>query len=110
MKVGCNAREEMFLDRSLGALFGFVRGSLLICLVYIFVVGFVYDEKPEWIEGRSVKLVEIGSSQLMKLNPKKMDMNFDIDALLKKTQGAEDGYSDADRQRMEDLIKHGITE
>lgn len=67
----------MFLDRSLGVFFGFVRAALLVCLGYIFIVGFVYDSKPDWLQGKSVKIVEIGAKQLMKWNPKNLDLNIE---------------------------------
>jgi membrane protein required for colicin V production len=123
--------DGLFLDRSLGVLFGFIRGGLFVCLGYIFVVGFIYDEKPEWIRGRSVKLVEIGSKQLMKLNPKNIEI--DLDKLLPKKDDKEvtkskklsgnknikdkigsmlidegDGYSDEIRNQVEQLISDDI--
>ncbi|MCV6599055.1 MAG: CvpA family protein [Alphaproteobacteria bacterium] len=106
--------DGLFLDRSLGTLFGIVRGSLLICLSYIFVVGFVYEYRPEWVRGKSVKLVEIGAKNLVKLNPKNMNIDFDNVFSKVKNVGKEnkeekqEGYSDRTRKQVEDLIKNGI--
>jgi membrane protein required for colicin V production len=76
--------DGLFLDRSLGVLFGLVRGSLFVCLGYIFVAGFIYDEKPDWIKGDTVKIVELGSKHLIKLNPKNMDIDFSFDRIADK--------------------------
>ena len=78
--------DGLFLDRSLGVLFGLLRGSLFVCLGYIFVVGFIYDEKPEWIEGDTVTLVELGSEKLMQLNPKNIEIDFNFDNFVKEVE------------------------
>jgi len=118
-------QNSMFLDRSLGILFGIIRGALLICLGYIFIVGFMYDTKPSWIKGKTVKLIEIGSSQLIKLNPKDMSIDLfskddkekirGVKAMVDpKTYITEDlmktnnGYSDEVRDRMKELIENDI--
>lgn len=101
--------DGLFLDRSLGVLFGLIRGVLLICLGYIFLVGFIYEEKPTWVKGKFVKLVEIGSSQLVKLNPKNIEVDLDkiMPKRKKKTDDGE-GYTDEERKQVEELIENGI--
>jgi membrane protein required for colicin V production len=103
--------DGLFLDRSLGVLFGLIRGALLICLGYIFIVGFIYDKKPDWIQGKSVGLVEYASKQLTKLNPKDIKIDLDKKSSKKKedskaTEGQ--GYSDKIRKEMEELLINDI--
>ncbi len=99
--------DGLFLDKSLGVLFGIIRGSLFVCLGYIFIVGFIYDEKPDWIKGSTTKIVEIGSKQLVKLNPKNIEIDFG-DIIPKSKKKDESGYSDETRQQIEDLINDDI--
>lgn len=59
------------VDRSLGFLFGLLRGALVVVIAYI-GVGLVYpeDERPAWIsEARSMELVEPGAALLTALIP-----------------------------------------
>ncbi len=59
------------LDRSLGLLFGFLRGAVLVCLAWIALVVFVPREQhPPWIaEARALPLVEQGADLLVSLVP-----------------------------------------
>ena len=59
------------LDRSLGFLFGILRGAVLVCLAYI-VVGWAWTpaEQPHWLrEARSLPVVESGATLLRSLVP-----------------------------------------
>src|SRR5215468_5306907 len=62
------------LDRTLGLLFGLVRGVILACLVYI-GVGWALPEasRPPWIkEARTGSLLQIGADKLKALVPNSM--------------------------------------
>ena len=60
------------IDRSLGFLFGLLRGAVVICIAYLVLVELVpVAERPIWIqEARSRPPVEIGANLLIKLVPK----------------------------------------
>lgn len=125
--------DGLFLDRSLGVLFGVIRGALLVCLGYIFIVGFIYTEKPDWMKGQTLKVVEFGAKELIKLNPKnvnweKLAGNFETDLNLEdfmpdlkkdiksskeikeiyEEEISGEGYSEKVRQQVEDLIKNDL--
>lgn len=59
------------LDRSLGFVFGLVRGAVLVCLLFIGVEWLVKPEQqPDWLRNaRSLPLVVWGSDQLRSLVP-----------------------------------------
>ncbi len=59
------------LDRSLGLLFGFLRGAVLVCLAWIPLAVFVpREDHPSWIaEARALPLVEQGAGLLISLVP-----------------------------------------
>ena len=60
------------IDRSLGFLFGLLRGALIVCIAYI-GLGMFYpqDHRPQWIsEARSMELIEPGAALLVALIPK----------------------------------------
>ncbi|MCE2492691.1 MAG: CvpA family protein [Alphaproteobacteria bacterium] len=59
------------IDRSLGFLFGLLRGAVVICIAYLVLVQLVpVAERPIWIqEARSRPPVEIGANLLIKLVP-----------------------------------------
>ena len=59
------------LDRSLGFLFGIIRGVVLVCLAYI-LIGWIWtpEERPAWLqEARSIPLIEGGAGILRSLVP-----------------------------------------
>ncbi len=69
------------LDRSLGFLFGALRGAVLVCLVYLGTVWVLspaeeetaedQDPRPQWLlEARSLPLIEEGSEIIKSLVPK----------------------------------------
>jgi len=59
------------LDRSLGFVFGLVRGAVLVCLLFIGVQWLVKPEQqPDWLRNaRSLPLVVWGADQLRSLVP-----------------------------------------
>jgi membrane protein required for colicin V production len=66
------------LDRFLGLIFGVIRGGLIVCIIYIFVVWFQRDKPmPQWIqEARYSAWVEKCSDWLMNLVPEKKRIEF----------------------------------
>lgn len=59
------------LDRSLGFVFGLLRGAVLVCLLFIGVQWLVKpDQQPDWLRNaRSLPLVVWGADQLRALVP-----------------------------------------
>ena len=60
------------VDRSLGLVFGLLRGGLVICLFYLLLAWLIPDrrDRPDWIEqARSLPLVERGAELLLSLLP-----------------------------------------
>ena len=59
------------LDRTLGLLFGLLRGVILACLVYVVVTWAVPEaNRPIWIkEARTASLLQIGADKLKALVP-----------------------------------------
>lgn len=60
-----------FLDRSLGFLFGLVRGAVIVCVAYLGLVWLMPPhEQPGWLhEARSMPLIERGAAMLRGLVP-----------------------------------------
>ncbi len=51
-----------FLDRSLGALFGFLRGAVVVSVAYLILVAVLRDDQPDWIaDAKSRPLVAWGA-------------------------------------------------
>lgn len=59
------------LDRSLGFLFGLLRGAVLVCLAWLVMAWLVQpDERPEWIvKAKVTPAVEAGAALLVALVP-----------------------------------------
>jgi membrane protein required for colicin V production len=59
------------LDRSLGFLFGILRGIVLICLVYLVIEWSMPPEKPaKWLkQARSMPLIEVGVGLMKAMVP-----------------------------------------
>jgi len=62
------------LDRSLGFLFGLLRGAVVICLAYLILVQFVPpDEHPAWLqEARAMPVVRYGTRIIVRLTPEQV--------------------------------------
>lgn len=60
-----------FLDRSLGLLFGILRGAVLICLAYLAVEMMMpRDQQPAWLRSaRVMPVIEAGAALLSSLVP-----------------------------------------
>lgn len=117
------------LDRSMGALFGVVRGLLIICVAYL-VTTWVIPQKnlPDWVQqARSRPLVEYGASILANITPAEIidSLNGEheppldrsmIDGLkdrlpaptLGREQNDGQGYRPKEREDLERLIEHNI--
>lgn len=63
------------LDRSLGFLFGLVRGALIVCLIYLGVEFLMTpEEQPKWIrEAKSMPLILRGTDTLRGLIPDNLE-------------------------------------
>ena len=67
------------VDRSLGFLFGLLRGALIAVIAYI-GLGMVYpeDDQPEWVlEARSMELIRPGAAMLTELIPESFTISGD---------------------------------
>jgi membrane protein required for colicin V production len=114
------------LDRSLGMVFGLLRGAVLVCMAWLALSWTVpRDDYPKWLlEARSLPLVERGALMLIDLvpphlrpkggfpgmNPTSLSGTSLLDALINpqpKGAGPEEqpGYKDDQRQDMQQLIE-----
>lgn len=59
------------LDRSLGFLFGIIRGAFFVCLAYLILIQFLpVAEHPSWIaQTRAVPVIQYGSQILSRIIP-----------------------------------------
>lgn len=116
-----------FLDRSLGFLFGIVRGAVIVCIAYLGLSWMVPpDEQPVWLHSaRSMPLIEAGAGILRTLIPdnaaeaaenvqgkaEKMLETEKVfrDMLTKEPEGSQtgdaEGYNRGERLEMERLIE-----
>jgi membrane protein required for colicin V production len=62
------------LDRSVGLLFGFVRGALLVCVAWLILVWVMpREDHPAWLtQARTLPMVERGGSLLVGLLPERL--------------------------------------
>ncbi len=114
------------LDRSLGFLFGIVRGAVLVSLAYVFVeMAQPVSEQPPWLRSaRSMPVIEAGARLLRSLIPdddddaandarEKEQKILDTEKAMRqmlsaqpkgKDTGAPGGYGPHERRDMERLI------
>ena len=118
------------LDRSVGFVFGLLRGALVVCLVFL-VYGLLSPagERPGWIEeARLTPIIDQGSLLLIDLAPEAWDLDRE-DFLIRTRNAAadealrsysdlidpeapgedddaasEEGYDEADRSALESII------
>lgn len=118
------------LDRSVGFVFGLVRGALVVCLVFL-VYGLLAPagERPGWIEeARLTPVIDRGSLLLIELAPEEWDLDSE-DFLIRTRNAAaeealrsysdlidpqapasdadaegEEGYNEEDRSALESII------
>ncbi len=123
------------VDRSLGFLFGLLRGVIIVCLTYLLMAWILpKEEQPEWLcSALTIPLVEKGADQLLRLIPEgaveigdashlRCENQRMLESLTRdenqrmlksltsprprgKTQNSKDGYSDTQRQDMDRLFE-----
>ena len=123
------------VDRSLGFLFGLLRGVIIVCLTYLLMAWILpKEEQPEWLcSALTIPLVEKGTDQLLRLIPEgaveigdashlRCENQRMLESLTRdenqrmlksltspsprgKTQNSKDGYSDTQRQDMDRLFE-----
>lgn len=115
------------LDRSLGFLFGIIRGAVIVCIAYLGLSWFVPPtEQPVWIQqARSMELIRPGAGLLRSLIPedaaasggeaagnvrKKAETVIEFSDMLNLSPEAPDikpteGYKRSERREMERLIE-----
>jgi membrane protein required for colicin V production len=68
-----NVRDSALgaVDRSLGLLFGLVRGAVLVCLAYLVMAWAIpQEDRPVWVaQSRTLPLVQQGAGLLLKILP-----------------------------------------
>jgi len=116
-----------FLDRSLGFLFGIIRGAVIVCIAYMLLSWMVPPaDQPVWVRSaRSMPLIEAGADALRTLIPHDAKQAADDaqgkaekmletekvfrDMLTKEPESSKkddtEGYSRGERQEMERLIE-----
>jgi len=76
--IGRRVRESSlgFLDRTLGVLFGLLRGALIVCLFWLGISWLMpKDQHPEWLrEAQALPLVEAGAGFLRGLIPGDLEL------------------------------------
>jgi membrane protein required for colicin V production len=82
------------LDRSLGLLFGVLRGAVIVCVMLMIVdVFFDREKRPEWItQARTYWLVEMGTNVLYGLLP---------ESVVKQGQDTADAATERARQAVD---------
>lgn len=90
------------VDRSLGFLFGLVRGAILVCVAYLLVLWAEPDpqDHPTWLtEAKSLPLIVSGSDMLVTLVPDHLRSQADTEAARVRRK-AEDEAREALKERL----------
>ncbi|MDF1790998.1 MAG: CvpA family protein [Thalassobaculaceae bacterium] len=90
------------VDRSLGFLFGLLRGAVLVCVAYLLVLWAEPDpqDHPTWLtEAKSLPLVVAGSDMLVTLVPDHLRSQADT-AAARARRDAEDEAREALKERL----------
>ena len=89
------------VDRSLGFVFGLVRGAVIVCLIFLIIQWAIDDEpKPRWIaEARALPLVEKGAEMLVALVPENIRSDADRAAAAARRK-AEDEFKQKALERL----------
>ena len=89
------------VDRSLGFVFGLVRGAVIVCLIFLIIRWAIDDEpKPRWIaEARALPLVEKGAEMLVALVPENIRSDADRAAAAARRK-AEDEFKQKALERL----------
>ena len=85
------------LDRSIGFIFGLLRGAVLVCLAYMLFIWAVKDpdERPPWVdEAKSMPYIQMGARIIRDIAPEELRSRAEKSAAdtkqgLKKLQDAE---------------------
>lgn len=116
------------VDRSLGLLFGFLRGAFLVCVAWILLLwGMPREDHPLWIsEARALPLVEQGADVLLAALPEDLRPNLEAGVgttpslqllikpeIVRAPKGGSDGagpddgagYKDAERKDLQRLLE-----
>ncbi|MCB2099475.1 MAG: CvpA family protein [Rhodobacterales bacterium] len=94
------------LDRSLGFLFGLVRGAFIVCLAYLVISWMLPPSKqPDWLRNaRAMPLVEAGTSLMWDLLPDEA-RQAGADAAGRARQGAEATVQDRMEQEKDRILR-----
>ena len=122
------------LDRTLGFVFGLVRGALVVCLIYLlYTLMAPVEEHPQWLrEAKLTPIVAEGAQVMLALVPEDWGLQGQrVTQQLEDTSKAiapavelnnlinpqpttpdtgntgEPGYNDADRKALDDMINSG---
>ena len=90
------------VDRSLGFLFGLVRGAVLVCVAYLLVLWAEPnpEDHPRWVtEAKTLPLVVAGADRLVTLVPEHLRGQADTEAARLRRQ-AEDETREALKERL----------
>ncbi len=103
------------LDRTLGFVFGIVRGLLIVVVVFMIVVWAVGPaDQPRWLrEARTLPILTAGAHIVLALVPESMRWSFPrVDPAAPRRRGSPDpateqhkGYGQGERRDMERLIQ-----
>lgn len=66
------------LDRSLGFIFGLLRGAVIICLAYMLFIWAVKnpEDRPQWVEeGKTIAYIQTGTKMIREITPEKFRKN-----------------------------------
>ena len=115
------------LDRSLGFLFGFVRGIFLVSLAFITIQAFLPKETPPyWFKESKLKfLLQNGGSVIIYLMPAQIDKNLgkmralrlnnsspkvferlNLPSFMDQTDASTPGYTSGQRNKLDDKIRN----
>ncbi len=92
------------IDRSLGFLFGLLRGGLLIIIAYILIAWVVPDEeRPEWmVSARTLPIIEMSAGYLVDLIP--VSFSEKVEELAGKAkESADEALEEKTRRMLEEL-------
>jgi membrane protein required for colicin V production len=97
------------LDRSLGFLFGLVRGAVIVCVVWLAMSRMLpSSDHPAWLKSaRTLPLVERGANMLLGMVPGKAVAKIPSRSTSTKAPDGRpgQGYNDAERRDMNRLIQ-----
>jgi membrane protein required for colicin V production len=95
------------LDRSLGFLFGLVRGAVIVCIAWIALSWALPPPEPMWLKGaHTLPLVQRGADLLLGMVPGHAPAAHPNRASAKGPDGRpETGYNEGERRDMNRLIQ-----